>query len=149
MGNLPVIHRGDLKRFGYDEPFSGRTYQSGALIPCLILPGRSKDFFFDTSFGREFEDFWDCLWSRASNALKNADRVVICGYSLPAADQRARDLLFTKTQREAEIEVISGKQSESIKDEFQGQGFSNVKTLGDGYFSEWCKCKAMDANPSL
>ena len=150
MGDLPVIHSDDLKRFGYDEPFSGCTYQSGGTIQCLILPGRSKEFFFDTSFGHEFEDFWDCPWSRASNALKKADKVVICGYSLPAADQRARGLLFTKTQRQAEIEVSSGKQSKSIKDEFQGQGFSNVKTFGQGYFSEWCKCKAgKDANPSL
>jgi hypothetical protein len=93
MGNHPVIHRADLKFLGY-ETFSGHTYQSGGAFPCLILPGRSKEFFYDPSFGHEFDHFWDHLWSLAARALKAANKIVVCGYSLPSADQRARDLLF-------------------------------------------------------
>jgi hypothetical protein len=51
MGEAPVIHRADLRFLGYDE-FAGRTYESGGAPPCLILPGRTKQFFYDTSLGR-------------------------------------------------------------------------------------------------
>ena len=140
MGNHPVIHQADWKFLGY-EAFSGHTYQSGGAFPCLILPGRSKEFFYDTSFGHEFSDFWDHLWSQAAGALRAADKVVICGYSLPGADQRARDLLFRKPQRGADIEIVSGDQSERIAGEFRHVGFSNVAAFQSGYFANWCKTR--------
>ena len=43
LGNHPVIHRTDLQFLGY-ESISGHTYQSGGAFPCLILPGRAKEF---------------------------------------------------------------------------------------------------------
>ena len=64
LGDHPVIHRADLEFLGYQE-FSGHTYQSGGAFPCLILPGRTKEFFYDTSFGHEYAAFWDHLWSQA------------------------------------------------------------------------------------
>lgn len=140
MGNHPVIHRADLKFLGY-ETFSGHIYQSGGAFPCLILPGRSKEFFYDTSFGHEFGDFWDHLWSQASGALRAADKIVICGYSLPGADRRARDLLFRKPQRGADIEIVSGDQSERIAREFINTGFENVSAFKSGYFADWCQAK--------
>jgi hypothetical protein len=138
MGNHPVIHLADLEFLGY-EAFAGHTYQSGGAFPCLILPGRSKEFFYDTSFGHEFGNFWDHLWSQAAKALGAADRIVICGYSLPGADQRARDLLFRQPQRKAEIEIVSGDQSERIAREFTDSGFKSVSTFGNGYFVGWCQ----------
>lgn len=138
MGNHPVIHRVDLESLGY-ETFSGHTYQSGGAFPCLILPGRSKEFFYDTSFGHEFGDFWDHLWSQAVGALRTADKVVICGYSLPEADQRARDLLFRRPRRETEIEIVSGNQSARIAGEFRKAGFSRVSAFSGEYFAVWCR----------
>jgi len=146
MGNHPVIHRADLEFLGY-EAFAGHTYQSGGAFPCLILPGRSKEFFYDTSFGHEFGNFWDHLWSRAAGALRAADEIVVCGYSLPGADQRARDLLFQQPQRNAVIQVISGDQSERIAREFSSAGFESVSTFTGGYFANWCQAqqKSSDA----
>ncbi|MGB8028926.1 MAG: hypothetical protein WCF30_04595 [Terracidiphilus sp.] len=146
MGRHPVIHRADLEFLGY-ETFSGHMYQSGGAFPCLILPGRSKEFFFDTSFGYEFGDFWDHLWSLAARALKAANKIVVCGYSLPSADQRARDLLFRRPQRKAEIEIVSGDQSERIAREFTDAGFKSASTFGNGYFVGWCQANQTTSAP--
>lgn len=145
MGNHPVIHRADLKFLGY-ETFAGHTYQSGGAFPCLILPGRSKEFFYDTSFGHEFGDFWEHLWSHAAAALRVAQKIVICGYSLPEADERARDLLFLRPQREAGIEIVSGDQSERIAHEFSDAGFRSISTFKNGFFAEWCQANQTPSN---
>jgi hypothetical protein len=138
MGNHPVIHRADLKFLGY-ETFAGHTYQSGGAFPCLILPGRTKEFFYDTSLGHEFSEFWDSLWSKATEALNKTDRIVVCGYSLPEADQRARDLLLLGPAKEADVEIICGNQTEQIASEFIRAGFISVATFKSGYFADWCK----------
>jgi len=145
MGNHPVIHRADLEFLGY-ESFSGHTYQSGGAFPCLILPGRTKEFFYDTSFGHEFGDFWDHLWSQAAAALRSAQKIVICGYSLPEADQRARDLLFRQPQREADIEIVSGDQSARIAAEFRNAGFERSVVFEGGYFADWCQANQAPLN---
>jgi hypothetical protein len=138
MGNHPVIHQADLEYLEY-KTFSGHTYQTGGAFPCLILPGRTKEFFYDTSFGHEFANFWEHLWSQAARALKTADRIIICGYSLPQADQRARDLLFLNPWCEAHVEIVSGDQSERIASEFRAAGFKSVSTFRNGYFASWCQ----------
>lgn len=88
LGNHPVIHRADLQYFGYTN-FAGHTYQSGGAFPCLILPGRKKEFFYDTSFGHEFGEFWEVLWSQAADAVNRSERIVLWDYSLAPADERA------------------------------------------------------------
>jgi hypothetical protein len=118
---------------------SGLLYQSGGAFPCLILPGRTKEFFYDTFFGHEFGDFWDHLWLQATRAIRAADRIVTCGYSLPQADQRARDLLFLQPRPEAQIEIVSGDQSGRIAGEFRAAGFGSVSTFSSGYFADWCQ----------
>ena len=140
MGNYPVVHRNDLGFLNY-KIFSGHSYQNGGIFPCLILPGRNKEFFYDTSLGREFEDFWDHLWSQAAGALRAADKIAICGYSLPSADGRARDLLFRQPRHDAEIEIVSGNQSERLAGEFRDAGFSDVAAFDGGYFAKWCRAQ--------
>jgi hypothetical protein len=146
LGNHPVIHRADLQFLGY-ESFSGHTYQSGGAFPCLILPGRTKEFFYDTSFGHEFSEFWDFLWSQAAEALNKTDRIVLCGYSLPGADQRARDLLLLGPDKEADVEIICGNQTERIATEFRRAGFRNVATFEGGYFADWCEANQVPQSP--
>lgn len=63
--------------------------------------------------------------------------MVVCGYSLPTADQHARDLLFGAPPKDARIEVVSGQDSERIAGEFKSFQFSNVTTFGRGYFEDW------------
>jgi hypothetical protein len=136
MGDAPVIHRADLRFLGYEE-FSGRTYESGGAPPCLVLPGRTKQFFYDTSMGREFSGFWESLWSQAEQALRDCEKVVICGYSMPSADARARELLFENAGNAIPIEIVSGNDTERIAQGFKSAGFSDVTESQDRYFSDW------------
>jgi hypothetical protein len=136
MGEAPVIHRADLRFLGYEE-FAGRIYETGGAPPCLILPGRTKCFFYDTSFGHEFSEFWESLWFQAKTAVQSCDRVVVCGYSLPEADVRARELLFEGVGESTPIEVITGKDSERVAREFREAGISSVTSLSGVYFSDW------------
>jgi hypothetical protein len=136
MGGCPVIHPVDFKFLGY-EGLTGRTYKSGGAIPCLIMPGRNKEFFYDTSFGHEFSDFWDHLWRQASQALEKCSRVVICGYSLLPVDERACNLLLKRPPKDASVEVISGSQTERIANDFSAAGFSDVRAFKGGYFKDW------------
>jgi hypothetical protein len=135
MGETPVMHRADLLFLGYEE-FTGRTYESGGAPPCMILPGRTKHFSYDTSFGREFLEFWANLWFQAETAMQSCERIVICGYSLPKADAKARELLFG-IDRKTPIEIISGGDTERIALEFRTAGFSSVIESRGKYFSDW------------
>ena len=136
LGGSPVISERDTKYLGYSE-FSGRVLTGGGvLMKSMILPGRCKQFFVETSFGRELEGFWNHLWDQGAHALKRAERVVICGYSMPKADVRARDLLFKNTNKEATITVLSGGDSERIAGEFRDAGYKDVKVIGRGYFED-------------
>jgi len=134
----------DLQFLGYDDSSGPGIYQGGAAVSRLILPGRNKEFTIETSFGTELSDFWGHLWSQAHDALGACSRIVVCGYSLPAADQRARELLFNAPLRDTTIEVVSGRDSERIASEFMSTGFSNVSTFGRGHFEDWLEsaCEA-------
>jgi hypothetical protein len=136
MGNHPVIHRADLEFLGC-ENFSGRIYESGGAFPCLILPGRKKEFFYDTSFGHELSEFWDHLWQQASHALMRCDKIVICGYSLVPVDERACNLLLQKPRKNTRIEIICGSQTERIAKEFRNAGFTEVEEFKGRYFKNW------------
>lgn len=137
LGDRPVIHRADLEYLGYQE-FSGYTYQSGGAFPCMILPGRTKRFVYETSFGQEFDAFWAFIWSQAARALNQTDRIVICGYSLLPVDQRACELLLKEPNKDTPVSVVSGSQSERIAADFKRSGFRNVTVSSTGHFEEWC-----------
>jgi hypothetical protein len=135
MGGRPVIHTVDAEYLGYED-FSGHTYPGGGTDLTMILPGRNKQFYFDTSLGVEYKKFWDDLWCQGADALEHADKVVICGYSMPKADGRARDLLFKHTNTETHVTVLSGNDSRDIASEFIDRGYKNVDVLGRGYFED-------------
>lgn len=137
LGHHPVIHRVDLDYLGC-AAFSGHTYESGGAFPCLILPGRTKEFFYDTSFGHEYAPFWDHLWKQAAHAVTRSDKIVLCGYSLLPVDQRACDLLLRTPRKETPIEVVCGQQTERIAQDFRTAGFRNVVAFQGGYFANWC-----------
>jgi hypothetical protein len=137
MGDFPIMLSADLRYLGYDNPSGPGIYQGGGALGTLILPGRNKRFYIETSFGTETQDFWEVLWSQAEEALRVCSKVVVCGYSLPSADQRARDLLFNAPPKGARIEVASGRDSERIAEEFKNWQFSSVTTFGTGYFEDW------------
>jgi len=140
LGEQPVIHPADLEYLGYSQ-FSGRTYQSGGAFPCLILPGRKKQFFYETSGGRELANFWELLWSQAAHAVKHSEKVVLCGYSLLPVDQRARELLLKKPRKETHVSVICGGQSDRIASDFREAEFRSVRVFGGGYFEDWVRAQ--------
>jgi hypothetical protein len=146
LGSHPVIHTADLKFLGYEE-FVGHTYRSGAAFPCFILPGRTKEFFYDTSLGQEYVAFWNHLWTQATHAVKRSSNIVLCGYSLLPVDQRACELLLQQPGKDTRIEVVSGGQTERIANDFKGAGFSNVQAFRDGYFENWCKLHSRQPHP--
>jgi len=69
--------------------------------PFLVPPTTSKASYFETTVTRE-------LWRRAYEALAVAKRVVLVGYSLPAADSTFLGLLAdTIVGREIEVVVVN------------------------------------------
>jgi len=136
IGQHPVIHKADLDFLGYTD-FSGHTYLGGGAFPSLILPGRNKEFFYRTSFGEEWRHFFDHLWSKASQALKQADKLVICGYSMPSADKRACDMILNHADKHAKVDIVCGSQGKQIADNFRNAGYGDVSFDATGYFEEW------------
>jgi hypothetical protein len=137
----PVIFGSrEFEFLGYPREVSDpscRGISSTAGLPALILPTLHKLFFEQTSSGPVWEPFWQCLWSQAESALACSQEVIVIGYSMAIADEKARELLLQKTNRDAAISVFCGGDSSSIRDEFLTHGFKSVKTSGLGYLSDY------------
>ena len=104
----------------------------------MILPGRQEKFYAPTSINsREREPFWDVLWENARGALQKVDEIVVVGYSLPAADERARDLVFNEIDRNSLLTVCCGRASNfRLQQEFLRAGFAHVRTDLE-YFADY------------
>ena len=79
------------KLLGYADLADPRVGGNGLGINnagTLILPDPTKQFF----WGR----FWSLLWEGAATRLRggNKSEVFVHGYSMPASDRKARELLF-------------------------------------------------------
>ncbi len=137
LGQSPHIATDYLKYLGYDD--MPGTFPRGGGFPSLILPGRTKEFYYETSFGPEHQEFFDSLWSQAAAALKRADKIVLCGYSLLPVDERACDLLLNTPRKETSVTVVSGRDGERINSSFRSAGFQNVSFYQAGYFEAWVR----------
>jgi hypothetical protein len=135
-----VLFAHDFEFFGY-PPGSRDPHYRGDSQPAaqtaLIIPTRHKRFYMQTSFGREWEEFWKDLWNQAAHALKVSDEVVIIGYSMPVADQDARRLLLEQSNKKSRITVLCGGRSKSICEEFKSHGFEHATTSKSGRFEEF------------
>jgi hypothetical protein len=135
LGNLPCIATDFLKYLGYaDMP---GTFPGGGGFPSLILPSQDKLFHFATSFGLEHKSFFDALWAQASAALKRAEKVVLCGYSLQRVDERACDLLLKAPRKSSRIVIVSGSDGTRITNTFRDAGFQNIECYDSGFFETW------------
>ena len=130
----------DFTYLGYSQgvcdPLRRGITRTGA-NPALILPTLHKNFFHQTSFGREWEPFWNYIWEQAQQSLRSAEKIVVIGYSLPEADERARDLLLRHSNPNAEILVFSGSRTDAICEDFLQYGFQSVTSFGNGYFEDY------------
>ena len=144
LGNRPVIMDYDARLLGYETERDVLWPSNGAaVVSPMILPARTKEFFFRTSHNpNEWVGFWNALWADAGTSLGMSDEVCICGYSLPLADERARNLIFSSTSKSARVEVSCGGDTNRIADEFRAAGFNNVVGADDVYFESWVRSKS-------
>jgi hypothetical protein len=141
LGPRPTIFfRPDLEFLGYSGDFrdpacAGIDSAAGHL--AIIMPTRRKRFFEQTPFGREWEPFWEDLWRQAESALQSSRKIVIIGYGMADADEKARELLLEKSNRNAQIEIVCGERSSLIRNEFTARGFQQIMTFGEGHFEHY------------
>lgn len=130
----------DFTYLGYSkdvrDPLCKGISRTGA-DPALILPTLHKNFFHQTTFGREWEPFWNYIWEQAQQSLGSAEKIVVIGYSMPKADERARELLLKHSNPDAEILVFSGSRTDAICEDFHQSGFQTVNSFGKGYFEDF------------
>jgi hypothetical protein len=124
-GVRPVILPQEFDFLGYravrDPQFNGG---GAGRAGSMVLPTLNKQFYVSTSSNpREREAFWSSLWNQAAEAVRRADNIVIIGYSLPAADARARDLLLREGNRDADVTLCCGGQTKRLGEEFVSAGF--------------------------
>jgi hypothetical protein len=128
----PLLFSRDLKLLGYDDLADPRVGPNGGAINnsgTFVLPDPKKQFF--------WEEFWQPLWRAAARKLEQASEVFIHGYSMPAADEKARDLLFGNISRDAAINIYCRSTSEQLAHEFRGQGFAKIKSFPETGFETW------------
>jgi len=105
LGQRPVIDRSEFEYLGYSDASDPQCHNGGVRIESLIMPTANKKFFTETSFGREWEGFWNFLWLQAGEALNSSNEVHLIGYSVPEYDARARNLLAQRIDRSAATRV--------------------------------------------
>jgi hypothetical protein len=132
----PLIDSSEIAFLGYpdraDPFFSGPIPNADG---TMILPGRCKQFYSQTSLGRLHGGFWDGLWHQAADALRNSAEVVLCGYSVPEFDERARDLLLNENNS-ASFEVCCGGDTRRVVEQLQRAGL-NAHAANDTHFNDW------------
>ncbi len=130
LGDRPVLlARQDHEYLGYrdfEDPLC-RGLSEAAALPALILPALPKVFHFETIFGTEWQLFWDTLWARAAQAISTTDELVIIGYSMPAIDKRARELLLGSANKTVRLTVCRGAKTKELENEFRKLGFTGVQ----------------------
>jgi hypothetical protein len=141
LGPRPVLDPLDQEYLDYpkappcvDPEFTSGGYDSGA---ALILPTLEKRFEVPTTFGPEWRPFWDSLWYRAAASLGQSNRIVIIGYSVREADVRAREMIFESSNKDADVIVCCGSQSQTLANTFLNQGFRYVRSAGT--FENWLR----------
>jgi len=148
LGQRPVLFfEPDFQFHGHKGIRDPKAPPQSALLSPLILPTLRKRFFIETNFGKEWKSFWDSLWLEAELALRAADEIVVIGFSLLPADERARDLMLCKSNRYARLTVCSQSQSQRIADEFKDYGFKRVYVPPEPTLKAWLDEPAQVAGP--
>lgn len=122
LGARPLILPQYFRFFGYPPEIVDPRFEGGGSSRhgSMILPARSKVFDARTRF-------WDHLWRQASEALGIASEIVIIGYRLAPADERARDLVLRVGNKNCSITVCCGGDNAHIANELADAGFGAVR----------------------
>lgn len=138
MGARPYVdnHDGALSEYPsravLDLGFPGGGVVDGA---SLVLPTHKKRFFVTTSVGDEWSEFYASLWSEAQEVLLKSKRIVLIGYSMPEADERANELLLSGPHRSADLYLCCAAANERLAERFREGGFLSVHEVGS--FEDW------------
>jgi len=132
LGDRPVLFfRPDLKYLGYRgfvDPLC-RGLDRAPVVPAMILPALPKQFYFATTFGKEWKPFWDDLWEHAKDAIENASELIVIGYSFPTADKRARSMLLETANKSVRLSICCGAATADIEQQFRDNKFSNIVAI--------------------
>jgi hypothetical protein len=132
LGYRPVLFfRPDLEYLGYGQfvdPLCSRL-NAAVILPAMVMPALPKHFYFSTTYGKEWKDFWDGLWQRAEDNIENADELVLVGYSLPAADERARAILLGTANKAVRLSICCRNATATIEQEFRNCGFTGIEAV--------------------
>jgi hypothetical protein len=139
FGPRPVVLPGEFEFLNYPAELRDPLAPSGTAgaYPAIIMPALNKRFYDRTSFGDELASFWDGLWASAEGALWSSERIVIIGYSMPAADERAASLLLGKSNPRASVEVFCGRSTKKISEMFSGRGFRCSTSIRGHHFEDY------------
>jgi hypothetical protein len=143
----PAIPSDELEFLGYDGLSDPIFPVASPAAPLLIMPAKKKEFFFETGNEHEWSWFWDGLWGKAADALRQADRIAICGYGMLPIDERAHVMLLAAPSKNAEIVVVSGeRRTKEIVDEYQRRGYTGAVASEAAHFEDWVCGSASGAN---
>ena len=143
LGLRPVIPTDELEFLGYDGICDPCFTVGGGFLTPVILPTLSKEFYFKTSLGIEWQDFWDSLWTQAKVALEQAENMFLLGYSMPLADKRARELILLNSRKDASITICCCESNSYLCEQFRDAGFREIVSLENIRFEEWAADNAI------
>jgi hypothetical protein len=63
--------------------------------------------------------------------------LVICGYGMFSADQRACNTILKSPSKEVAVEIVCGSQGQRIAEDFRNAGFRTVSFDTIGRFEQW------------
>jgi hypothetical protein len=140
LGERPVLfYQPDFDYLGFPnfrDPLCGHL-SSASTTTAMIMPLLKKTFFTATDFGEEWQPFWDMLWEQAASALRVANEVILIGYSMPPADERARALLLGNPNKKAGVMVCAHSATGRIAEEFRKSGYTDVTEPANPTFAGW------------
>lgn len=128
LGHRPVIADHHMQALGYAHERDRECPPKTAKVQVMIAPFRKKQFFYETSFGTEYGDFYDDLWRQADAVLRRATTVYVLGYAMAPADTRARELIRRSVSLSAPVRFFCGSRGATLADEFRRAGFSDVRS---------------------
>lgn len=138
LGQRPFVDNMDWAFPDYPRDVLDRSFPRGGILEgwtTLVLPTYEKKFMVETSIGPEWTQFYGSLWSQAAGLLARSERIVMIGYSMPAADRDARAMILSNRNRRAEVFLCCASSNRSLGASFGEHGLSRVRQSGG--FEDW------------
>jgi hypothetical protein len=128
-----------LKILGYSDLRDPRIGHGMGVdnTSTFILPNPNKTFY--------WERLWSPLWGSAAEHLRAADEVFIHGYSMPIADARGRELVFSNLPKAVRVNIHCLGDSSRMAEEFRSQGFTNAMAFPEIGLETWATSAAHTA----